>query len=550
MANHSFRSRFLAFCALCAASPMAFAAPGAASPPVTAEIVRPDNGEFRLGTAPVRFWGLALRETPPLTERLPDGADPGTDPDADAFLLRIQTAGANFLRLAMPSPGEDADAEERQRALDRVLARSRAAGVHVWMGASRVLGTVTSNSVSVLDDPASADAWAASFSALPDGVLWLDGALARAWDPRLEILEINRLSSCVNHFNPFTGRFWSDDPAVVLWELEGPDGWHSRMKAGEARLLPSATIANLLAQFDRWLYAKYGADNVPDPVPDEDRPVFLADLWTSHKSRVAEQFRLNGASTRLATLAWRENSFPDIRPDDSGCLVVYARPGDIPAVEVPQSDVAALRVWTPPAGIGGVSPDAPWGVLATASRFGAIAWDADLPGDAPRAFDVAFATAGDAFRAQLDVPASALVSAPDGSAATLRRKGLTWDRASHTNALDIVGTGLALAVPPAADPAPDAPPPESLAAALFQTEAASLSMRVAVEPASDAVLVITPAAAEDGALWRDLPVAYDIRALSGAVLATGTVETLPHRMSLPATAFRIDFQKDEGARVR
>ena len=539
MANHPLR--FLLFLSLSVAPLASMAAFGGGAAPVTAEIVRPIDGEFRLGAAPVRFWGLALRDTPPLTAPLPDDADPGSDSDADAFLLRVQTAGANFLRLAMPSPGADADAAERQRAIDRVLARSRAAGVHVWLGASRVLGTVTANNVSVLDDPASADAWVASFASQPDGVLWLDGALSRAWDPRLEILEINRLSSCVNHFNPFTGRPWSDEPAVALWELEGPDGWHSRMKSGEGRSLPNPIVASLLAQFDRWLYAKYGADSVPEPVPDDDRTAFLDELWRAHKTRVAEQFRLNGASTRLAALAWRENAFPDVRPDDSGCLAVYARPDDIPSIQLPEADTAALRVWAPPVGVGDVSPDAPWRVLAAASRFGAVAWDADLPGDAPRAFDVAFATAGDAFRARIAIPADALVAAPDGSSSTLRRKGLVWDRASRTNALDIGRTGIVLGVPISADK-PDSTTPESLAASLFQLESSSLTLRMAIEPSSDAALFLSPAA-KDGAPWRDLPLAYEVRAFSGGLLATGMVETLPQTVPLPATAFRIDFRK-------
>ena len=521
----------------CASSPLEGAtSPGAAALPVTAEIVRPEGGEFRLGTTPVRFWGFALRDEPPLGEPLPDDADPGADPDADAFLRRIRTAGADFLRLPMPSPTDDEDAEEGQRAIDRVLARARDTGIHVWMGASRVLGTVSSNNVAVLDDPGSAEVWAASFAAFPGGTRWLDGALDRVWDPRLELIEINRLSACVNHFNSFTGRTWANDPAIALWELEGPDGWHSRMKAGEARSLPRPTVALLLNQFDRWLYEKYGDDGVPEPVPEEDRPAFLDELWRAHKARIAEPFRLSGAGTRLAALAWRENAYPDIRPDGSGCLAVYARPDVLSSIEVPDGDVAALRVWMPPAGFGDISPETPWQVLATASRFGAIAWDADLPGDAPRAFDAAFAAAGDAFRAGLTFPSDKLVTAPDGSSARLRRKGFTWDRASHTNALDIGGTGLALAVP-------EPPLPRSLATAVFQSDSEALTLYVAVEPAADAMVAIGETAPETGRLWRTLPVAYEIRAYSGDILATGTVETLPQTIPLPAKTFRVDVRR-------
>ena len=541
-------------CALClAASPEArAAAPGTAAQPVTAEIVRPEGGEFRLGTTPVRFWGFALRDIPPLGEPLPDDAEPGADSESDAFLRRVRTAGANFLRLPMPSPTADDDAEELQRAIDRVLARSRAEGVHVWMGASRVLGDVSSNNVSILDDPASAEAWSASFAAFPGGTRWLDGALDRVWDPRLELLEISRLSGCVNHFNAFTGRTWANDPAIVLWELEGPDGWHSRMKAGEARSLPRPTVALLLSQFDRWLYDKYGDDKVPDPVPEEDRHAFLDVLWRAHKARVAEQFRLNGAGTRLAALALRENAYPDIRPDGSGCLVVYARPQDLPSIEIPDGDLAVLRVWMPPRDVYEPSAETPWEVLVAAKRFGAVAWDADLSGDAPRAFDAAFAVAGDVFRAGLDFPPDKLAVAPDGTSAKLRRKGFTWNRAARINALDVGGTGMVLAVPEAApsdgggeDDASrtDRTLPDSLAAAIFQPDTDSLTLHVAVEPAAEAVLAIGERAAEKGRLWQTLPVSYDIRNYSGEILATGTVETLPRTIPLPAKAFRIDIRR-------
>ena len=128
--------------------------------------------------------------------------------------------------------------------------------------------------------------------------------------------------------------------------------------------------------------------------------------------------------------------------------------------------------------------------------------------------------AGDAFRAGLTFPSDKLVTAPDGSSARLRRKGFTWDRASHTNALDIGGTGLALAVP-------EPPLPRSLATAVFQSDSEALTLYVAVEPTADAMVAIGETAPDAGRLWRTLPVSYEIRGYSGDILATGTVETLP-----------------------
>ena len=497
------------------------------------DFVVPADGVFQLDGSPLRLWGVALRASPPLTQPLPDDAEPESDPPASAFLRRLKAQGIGFLRLNIPS-AEDPDEAARCLAIDRVLARSRAHGIHVWLGASRALGTVTSNDVVVLDDPASASAWMDSFAGLRDGRLHLDGSLARVWDPRLELLESQRLADRASHFNPVTGRRWSEDPAIVLWELEGPDGWHARMKAGEERTLPDASRTLLDTQFDHWLYRRYG-DDEPDPLPPEDRTAFLADLWTEHKGRVADKFRLGGIGIRQAALAWRETVEPEAMGDESGVFALYSRPEAIAETTVPEGDLAVLRIGPAAADSAAHSPETPWRVLAASSRFAAVAWDADLSTNtAPTAFQAAFAAAGDLFRADVRDPDAVPVPNPENGIVSLTHSAFLWRRADSARALAL-GDG------------PDAPqlalPGEAaaLACASVRSESMRRTVYVAVEPAADAVLVLPAKAGEDDRFWGKFSLAYTVRDLSGDEVVGGTVETLPHRIPLPAGAFRVDF---------
>ena len=498
------------------------------------DFVVPADRSFQLDGSPLRLWGVALRDSPPLTQPLPDDAEPESDPPASAFLRRLKAQGIGFLRLNIPS-AEDPDEAARCLAIDRVLARSRAHGIHVWLGASRVLGTVTSNDVVVLDDPASASAWMDSFAGLRDGRLHLDGSPARVWDPRLELLESQRLADRASHFNPVTGRRWSEDPAIALWELEGPDGWHARMKAGEERTLPNASRALLDTQFDHWLYRRYG-DDEPDPLPPEDRTAFLADLWTEHKGRVADKFRLGGIGIRQAALAWRETVEPEAMGDKSGVFALYSRPEAIAETAVPDGDLAVLRIAPAAADRSAAhSPETPWRVLAVSGRFAAVAWDADLPTNAaPTAFQAAFAAAGDLFRADVRDPNAVPVPNPENGVVSVTHPAFLWRRADSARALAL-GDG------------PDAPqlalPGEavSLACAAVRCKSNYRTFYVAVEPAADAVLVLPAKVAESDRFWGKLPLAYTVRDLSGEEIASGTVETLPLRIPLPAGAFRTDF---------
>ena len=498
------------------------------------DFVIPAGQSFQLEGRPLRLWGIALRGAPPLTRPLPDDAEPETDPPASAFLRRLKTQGVGFLRLDIPS-AEDPDEAARRLAIDRVLARSRAHGIYVWLGASHMLGTVTSNDVVVLDDPASAASWAESFASLPGGRLPLDGSLARAWDPRLELLESQSLAQCASHFNPVTGRRWSEDPAIVLWELEGPDGWHARMRAGEEKTLPTASRSLLDAQFDHWLFQRYG-DDEPDPLPPEEWTAFLADLWSEHKRRVANKFRLGGIGIRQAALAWRETAEPEAMGDESGVFALYSRPAAITGTAVPDGDLAVLRISLPAADPAARhSPETPWRVLAASGRFAAVAWDADLPTNAaPTAFQAAFAAAGDLFRAGVREPAPAPTAKPEGDVVSLSHPAFLWRRADSARALAL-GNG------------PDAPllalPGEAsaLAAAVVRGDPVRRTVYAAVEPAADAALVLPATAAEDDRFWGRLPLAYTIRGLSGDKLDGGTVETLPQRIPLPAGTFRVDF---------
>ena len=499
------------------------------------DFVQSSERELRLDGRPLRLWGLALRGSPPLTRPIPDDAEPESDPAASAFLRRMEALGIGLLRLDIPHAEAD-DEAARSRAIDRVLARSRAHGIYVWLGASHALGSVSPDDVVVLDDAGSAEAWSAAVADRPGGRLLLDGCLARAWDPRLELLETQRLVERSSHFNPVSGRRWSEDPAVALWELEGPDGWHARMKAGEDRTFPDISRSFLAIQFDGWLYNRYG-DKEPDPLPPEDRAAFLNDLWTGHKRRVAGKFRLGGAGIHQCALAWRETVEPEAPGDASGCFALYARPEAVAGTAVPEDDLAVLRIHSPETDRGEpLPPDEPWRVLAASGRFAAVAWDADLPTNAaPTAFQVAFAAAGDVFRAGVR-DFSSKPGADEGTWRSWTHPAFTWRQAEAERAL-------------ALDDGPDAPqlalPGEAaaMAAAIVRCVPERRTVYVAVEPAGDAVLALPATAADADRFWGRLPVAYTVCDVSGDEIGGGSVETLPQRIPLPAGTFRVDFSR-------
>ncbi len=550
-----------------------FAAIAFALAPVAAFSQRPAPGDYvRVGAeggleeggARIRPWGLALRglpELPPIpVASSEDEADSvaGAEEDAgaDAFFLRLAVRGSDFVRVPL-SPAEEG-AAGADATVDRLVARARPNGFRLWMGASTVLGTATSNDVSILDDPASAEAWAASFERYPDGRLWLDGSLARVWDPRLELLAVDRLRGRVRHFNEFTGRRWADDPAVALWEIEGPDGWHDRLAAGEDLSMPDATFRFLDAQYERWLYARYGADDVPDEPSAEDRAAFLESLWDAHKRRVADQFRLWGESARLAPLAWRGTTAPSPRTDASGVFAVYARPEDLARVSFPTSGVRVVRLWTPPPetrplsadGEEGESPELPWKVFKQVSgRVDAVAWDADAPtNDVASAFDAAFAAAGAAFRLGLSpasAPPPADPSAPEDDAVRLTpAQGVSWIRASDVSerrslAIDAV-PGLSLGVA--------GPEPSHAAVGAVRESRERFALFLAVPDGRVPILLWNPESAAGPPPLADTLTAEAVDASGTSVFRASFPASEACGIALPPKAFRVSLSADSAGR--
>ena len=503
--------------------------------------VMPSGGDLTLDGSNARFWGIALRSTPP------EFAVPA-DKDAPAKTLasRFAVAGANLLRVEIPSP-DDPSAEVNMEAIDSLLGFSRDTGTRLWLGATAALGSATPDSVGILDDPASAEEWSAAVDAMPEHRIWLNGALDCAWDPRLELLAIQHLRDRAQHFNETTGLRWADDPAIVLWELDGADDWHGRMAAGWSASLPEISLRFLDMQRRAWMLDRFPPDVLPDALAPEQEQEFRNDLWTAHKRRISDQFRLWGQSTRRSPVAWREIAFPNIRPDDSGCSILYARLQDLAdptfnadwrkRLATDGTTISALRLW-----IGATElvekPDAPWSVLAAAGGIDYLVWDGFLPTNAiPLAFHAAFAAAGDLFRTGFSGGAFAPALGHDHSECHIRTKAATWDRApASTSAPILLGGSEFLRVSPVRDGEP-----LQTAVALLRHVPNRRTAYIATDLKVPIVLEILPDAAKADGFWKSPSLVFDAVDISSAALLHERTEELPVRIELPRGTFRLDI---------
>lgn len=522
-----------------------------------ADFVQAAGGDLTLGDAPVRFWGVALRKMPPEFAppdeeeppdgephalALPDGPPPETP--AGAFLGRLSTAGVNLLRVEIPSP-DTSSSKGDMAAIDVLLGLCRERGLRLWLGASDALGSASADSVGILDDPASEEEWAEAFENWPEHRLALNGSVAVAWDPRLELLAVQRLRERVQHFNPTTGLRWADDPSVALWELDGLDDWHGRMDSGASDGLPEISLRFLDMHRRIWMGERFPPDELPESLdPDQERE-FRDALWTDHKKRIDDKFRFFGQSTRRSPVAWRETALPAQRFDGSGCSILFAplaafvengfAAGWCRRIASGGDTVAALRLWIGSSDLDeNEKPDIPWFVLAASHGVDVLVWDGIMPTNAvPGAFHAAFAAASELFRAGFDGSAFAPQTGEDNAACTIRAKQATWDRAICTPSTPLpVGGNESLLLSPVRDATPVA-----VAYLRFAPDRRTAYL------ASNAPLVleIRPETAESERFWKAPSFVFDAVDYSGASLLHERVEEFPARIELPRGTFRIDI---------
>lgn len=232
-----------------------------ASIPASAYVTVSADGHLETGGERVRFWGVI--------GNFPYGQASAERSQAAnrALVQRFLDLGFNLSRfrhvLADPEdqayqPGDNSRADQ----IDHFIATWKAAGGRLWL---RNLDTasVGPGDAGVIDEPASAEAWAEAVRSWAGkgkkggGTVPLHNSLARYWDPRLEAIGHRHLRAVLDHRSQHTGLRWGDDPVFAIMELSNEEWWVRNMLGGRWRKLPEFFQRSLLARWNGWLRERY-----------------------------------------------------------------------------------------------------------------------------------------------------------------------------------------------------------------------------------------------------------------------------------------------------
>ncbi|NJK90762.1 MAG: hypothetical protein HC904_02355 [Blastochloris sp.] len=132
-------------------------------------------------------------------------------------------------------------------------------GFKVWAWSTNRVGKVTAADVGIVKDEATAKAWAEAVASVKDG-MEIRNNPARIWDPRLEVLGLERMKAIVMHTNKHRGLRWADDPTFAVWELSNEEWWMRKMLAGSWKKLPAFFQEQLEQRWSAWVRKKYGEE--------------------------------------------------------------------------------------------------------------------------------------------------------------------------------------------------------------------------------------------------------------------------------------------------
>ncbi|MGF1678299.1 MAG: hypothetical protein ACFCUX_03785 [Candidatus Methylacidiphilales bacterium] len=238
--------------------------------PADKEYVVVQDSQLTINGQPQRFWSVigSTFFTPEFAEG--DDAETRAEKVAEArrrtdeLLDRLDDLGFNSVRMWQASlwnapeytPGDGSRADM----VDYYIARVKEKGWRIWMPGFNRAGSATPDDVSVIDDPATAEAWRAAVASEKESKTDLRHSLARTWDPRLEALYAQRIEKIATHFNQHTGLRWSDDPVFGVWELTNEEWWMTKMINGRWQQLPEYFRADLVGRWNAWVRAKYSTD--------------------------------------------------------------------------------------------------------------------------------------------------------------------------------------------------------------------------------------------------------------------------------------------------
>ncbi len=328
--------------------------------PPDSEYVTVKDGHLELHGQRVRFWGTT-------------GSVPTThlkNPPEDPYrftrlnLDRIQAYGFNLIRVwnlnettwKQPAGYVKGDGSKMD-IYDWFIAECQRRGIRLWVGNAGSGGSAKADDVSIIDDPATAEAWKAAVG--EKGIGGLGFYEATVWDPRLEAICIRNTSSYLNRINQHTGLRLADDPTFAVWELTNEQWLMPRMVGGNWQKLPKFFRDSLIVRWHEFLKKKYGTQealtakwcgmlpgedlakgtillapmrnaakaaslNDANPTADakfegvdtlygrddvnthrsRDVNEFFAELILQSKQRLATAFKKNGKGTALSPLLW------------------------------------------------------------------------------------------------------------------------------------------------------------------------------------------------------------------------------------------------------
>ena len=157
---------------------------------------------------------------------------------------------------------------------DAFLSACRRSSVRIWADVIRpnMFPALPVDSIRFADQ--STDAlWREAVSSAAPGA---DVMLARAWDPRLEIVISSRVHEWGRAFNPESGKMRCEDPVFAVWGFESD--WFDRMWNSDWVMLPEFFRKSFLEEWNRWL-----ADYVSSPESKyRDTGAFLTDSEDPH----------------------------------------------------------------------------------------------------------------------------------------------------------------------------------------------------------------------------------------------------------------------------
>ncbi len=220
-------------------------------PPDSAYVVVDENGHLSVNGERQRYWAAIGK------------LHANNRASTDVLLDRFEALGYNAFRYWNGFRGDSSyeigDGSQQDQT-DYFLAEASKRGFRVWIAALNRIGSAKPGDVDIIDDPDSAEAWAADVAKLPNNGR-LSGNLANMWDARCEALVIRDMTQIATHRNQYTGLRWCDDPVFAVWELSNEEWWMRKMVGGQWQKLPAFFRNSLLDRWQDYLREKYGTND-------------------------------------------------------------------------------------------------------------------------------------------------------------------------------------------------------------------------------------------------------------------------------------------------